>query len=95
MPVLTLLPKITGLFEDIDDNVRAVHKAMVGTLDDLHGATIRAHVRLHPADRILSDALVPIPVPHSDFVRITSIREAPWLLLMIQDLEQVGVSAFR
>lgn len=66
---------------------------MISAFDYFHEAFVMAHGGLHPPHSILGNSLILVTVPNADSVGIGSIREAPWLAIVIQDLYEIPMRA--
>ena len=68
---------------------------MARTLDDAHLAHSRPHRLLHPLYGALRNFIVFFTVPHPNGVWEILVGETPRPLVMIQDLQQIGMRPFR
>ena len=68
---------------------------MVRVLDDLHLALVVAHRVLHPPHGVLRDALVPVAIPDANRMGVRRVGEAPWLPVVVENLQEVPVGALR
>jgi len=89
------LPVIQNLLQHLNYYATLIHKSMVGTFDKLDGAFVFTHILLHPPYGILRNLLILVAVPHMHLMRIVRVRESPWVIVVIQDLQQIIVHPLR
>lgn len=92
---IIVTPILAYLLKDVHDDVRAIHQSVVCALHDLDSTPTGAHVLLHPSYGVLRDAFVFVPIPHAHLVRVSRVRKAPRSLVVVQNLQEIRVRAFR
>lgn len=71
--LLVISPVVADFLQDIHHESASKHERVVGTLDNFDNTLVGAHGVLHPPYGVLRDSLVPVTIPDTDDMRISSV----------------------